>query len=257
MGIDALPLIPDFYRSMVLRALIICLAVSATTTLCAQEFTITKVERVGSSVVLTYNLIDTLRNRTYTVALYSSADNYISPLQKVVGDVGLEVRPGANRKITWNAKEELGASFDGNVGLEVRGKVYIPFVKLDGFDDYKKFKRNKDYKITWTGGRGNNVLNFDLYKGTKKITTYPNIANVGHHTIKFEKVKPGKNYTLKISDSKNKDDVVYSAPFKIRAKVSLLVKLIPLAGAGYFISTLLNPDPDNDDIVDPPTPTGN
>jgi len=219
----------------------------------AQDFTIIRVERSGANLMLYYNLIDSVRNRVYTVNLYSSADNYTSPLQKVTGDIGLEVKPGVNRKIIWSAKEELGSSFTGDVGLEVRGKVYIPFVKLDGFDDYKKFKRNRNYTITWTGGRGNSVLNFDLYRGETLIKAYPNIANVGYHTLKFQGIKPGKNYRLKISDSKNKDDVVNSAPFKIRAKVPILVKLLPIAALGYLISTI-EPTPEGDpDIVDPPT----
>lgn len=219
----------------------------------AQVCTITRIERVADNVVLHYDLVDTIQNRSYTINLYSSVDNYTAPLQKVTGDVGLEIKPGANKKITWSAAEDLGAAFNGEVALEVRGKIYIPFVKLDGFNDYKKFKRNKTYKITWTGGRGNTVLNFDLYRGTKKVTSYPNIANVGYTNLKFENVKPGKNYWLKISDSKNKDDVVYSAPFKIRAKVPLLVKLIPIGAIGYLIYSLSD-DAGSDDIVDPPTP---
>lgn len=238
---------------MILRALLIVAWLSHSIVAFAQVFSIEKVERSGDNVILYYNLIDTLRNHAYTVNLYSSADNYTAPLQKVTGAVGLEVKPGVMQKIVWAAKEEMGSAFNGDIGLEVRGKIYIPFVKLDGFDDYKKFKRNKNYKVTWTGGRGSSVLNFDLYKGEKKVAAYPNIANVGHHNLKFEHVKPGNNYKLKISDSKNKDDVVYSAPFKIRAKVPLLVKLISLGGIGYFISTLLG-DPANDDIVDPPKP---
>lgn len=238
---------------MNLKALIFVIAVCVIShAVKAQTFTITKVERISDDVVLHYDLVDTVVSRSYTINVFSSADNYITPLQKVSGDVGLEVRPGANHKIVWHAKEELGNTFSGDIALEVRGKIYIPFVKLDGFDDYKKFKRNRTYKITWTGGRGNSVLNFDLYKKEKKITTFPNIANVGNYSLKFEQVKPGRNYRLKISDAKNKDDVVYSAPFKIKRKVPLIVKVIPLVAAGYIISTTAK-DSDNS-IVDPPEP---
>lgn len=239
---------------MIKRAFILSALLCASILLLqAQDFSIAKVERIGGTVILHYNLIDTVRNRVYTVNVYTSKDNYTTPLQHVTGDIGLEVKPGANRKIIWEAREELGASFAGDLGLEVRGKVYIPFVKLDGFDDYKKFKRNKTYNITWTGGRGNNVLNFDLYRKETLIKAYPNIANVGYHTIKFQGIKPGRNYRLKITDSKNKDDVVYSAPFKIRARVPLLIKLLPIAISGYFISTL-GSDPAEEDIIGPPEP---
>lgn len=234
-------------------AVFLCLS---TFLLPAQIFTITKVELAGSDVLLYYNLIDSSANRTYTVGLYTSTDNFNSPLTKVSGDVGLEVKPGIGRKILWKASEELTETFTGDVALEVRGKIYIPFIKLDGFNDYKNFKRNKIFKITWTGGRGNNVLSFDLYRGNKKITTYPNIANVGEYKMKFEGVRPGKNYILKISDSKNKDDVVVTDSFRIKRKTPLIVKLIPLAVGGYFIAKLLT-EPSNDEIPDPLTPNGN
>jgi hypothetical protein len=219
----------------------------------AQDFTIKKVELTGGNMVLHYDLVDSVRNRTYTINLYSSSDSYVNPLTKVSGDVGMEVKSGGNRKITWRLKEELPPDFNGDMALEVRGKVYIPFVKLDGFDDYKKFKRGKSYKITWTGGRGNSVLHMDLYKGDKKIDTYPNIANVGHHNLTFGKVKPGKNYRLKVSDSKNKDDVVNSGEFTIKRKTPIVLKLIGLAGVGYLV-TLLLPEPVEPDINDPIKP---
>lgn len=228
--------------------------VLATSTV-AQVFTITKTERQGDNLILYYDLLDSINNRAYTINVYSSSDNYINPLSKVSGDVGLEVKPGGNRKIIWRAKEELGPDFVGNLALEVRGKIYIPFVKLDGFNDYKKFKRLRNYKITWTGGRGNSVLNFDLYRGEKKITSFPNIANVGQYTVKFEgNIRPGNNYKLKVADAKNKDDVVWTENFKIRRKTPLLLKVIPLLAVGYLATTLTGSTSTNNDIVDAPTP---
>jgi hypothetical protein len=219
----------------------------------SQDFSISKLELAGNDVLVYYNLIDSVK-RTYSIVLYSSNDSYGAPLQQVSGDVGLEVQPGRNKKIIWNAQKELGATFKGELGVEIRGKVYIPFVKLDGFDDYKSMKRGKTYRVTWTGGRGNSVLNFDLYRGETKITTYPNIANVGHYDMEIGKFKPGKNYKLKVSDAKNKDDVVYSSTFKVSRKVPLILPIVGAIGLTYAIITLW-PDKEKD-IVDPPTPNG-
>lgn len=77
----------------------------------SQEFMIHKVEITAETIVIHYNLVDTTSERRYTVNAYSSKDNFLAPLQKVSGDIGLEVAPGINRKITWNSKEELGNSF--------------------------------------------------------------------------------------------------------------------------------------------------
>jgi len=241
-----------------LRALALCTLVTISFAAQAQVFVITKTERQGDNIILHYDLSDTVANRAYTINVYSSMDNYINPLTKVTGDVGLEVKPGGNRKITWNASEELGADFNGDLALEIRGKIYIPFVKLDGFDDYKKFKRLRNYKITWTGGRGNSVLNFDLYRGEKKVTSFPNIANVGQYTLRFDgNVRPGKNYRLKVSDAKNKDDVVWTEKFKVKRKTPLLLKMLPMLGVGYLATTLAGKNNGSNDIVDPPTPKTN
>lgn len=220
----------------------------------AQSFKITRLERLGGTVAIHYDLIDSIASRTYTVTIFSSKDNFTSPLEKVTGDTGLEVKPGPGRKVIWDATAELGSTFSGDVSLEVRAKVFIPFIRMDGFDDYRKFKRKKSYNITWSGGRGNNVLNFDLYHGDKKVATYPNIANVGHYKLTFNGVRTGKNYRFKISDSKNKDDVIYTAPFAIRAKIPFLLKALPVVGVGYVIYMLSTRESGNDDIVEPPEP---
>jgi hypothetical protein len=218
----------------------------------AQSFKIDRFERIGDDLIIYYNLADSINNRVYTINLYASNDNFINPLTKVEGDLGIEIKPGGNRKIIWHAKEELGSSFKGSVAIEVRGKLYVPFVKLDAFEDYKKFKRKKNYKIVWTGGRGDQVLNFDLYRGNKKITTYPNIANVGNFNLRFDGVRPGRNYSLKITDIKNKDDVVITEPFKIKRKTPLLLKVLPVLGLGFALIQLAPII--EQDIVDPITP---
>jgi len=221
----------------------------------AQDFIINKIERTGSDVVIHYDLLDSITNRSYTINVYASTDNYINPLAEVSGDIGLEIKPGGNRKITWNAQKELGDDFNGTLSLEVRGRIYIPFVRLDGFDDFKIFKRNKDYKITWTGGRGNQVLNFNLYKGDEKITVFPNVANVGEYNLKFEQVKPGKGYYFKIEDNRNKDDVVLTETFFIKRKVPLLLKVVPLLAIGFVLSTLSSDgDGGDNSIPDPISP---
>jgi len=223
---------------------------------CAQEFNMKRFELAGDQLLLYYDLLDTAKNRSYTVHVYSSRDNYLNPLQKLSGDVGLEVKPGMNKKITWNAKEELGAEFEGNVAIEVRGKLYIPFVRMSGFDDTQVRKRGVPFMMTWSGGTRQNVLNFDLYKGAEKVWTQAGVGNTGKYEMTIPKnVKPGEGYRFKISDSKNRDDVVYTGDFAIKRKVPLLLKMIPVvavAGGAYFLLQS-NETPD---IGDAPCPEG-
>lgn len=219
-----------------------------------QEFNIRKVELAGENLNIYYDLRDTVAGHTYTINAYSSIDNFVNPLTKVSGDLGLQVRPGLNKKIVWNAKQELGPEFEGKVGLEIRGKIFIPFVQLKNFSEYKVFKRLRKYPITWSGGTTRNVLNFDLIRNDKVVYTFAGIGNDGNYDLIFPgDTRPGKNYHLRISDSKNRDEVIVTEQFTIRRKFPLLLKVIPLAAAGAVIYLLL-PEPPEEEIVDPSTP---
>lgn len=222
----------------------------------AQEFSIKQIEVGGDLLTLHYDLIDTVKDHTYSIYVYSSKDNFLSPLEKLTGDVGLEVRPGVNRKVVWSAKEELGAAFTGEIELEVRGRLYIPFIRFEGFKDVDVRKRGVPFLVKWSGGTRQNILNFQLYEGDKLRHTFPNAPNNSEHRITIPtSVKPGKGYFFKISDTKNKDQVVNTPTFEIKRRYPLALKIIPVLLVGGAIYFLL-PDPQPDAIEGPPaTPT--
>ena len=226
----------------------------------AQEFTIKKIELTGESIILHYDLIDTIKARTYTINVYASKDSYLAPLQKIKGDAGLEVKPGQNKKIVWNSKEELGATFRGDIELEVRGKAYIPFVKFEGFQDEQVIKRGKAKTMTWSGGTRQNILNFSLYKGDEYIDVIPNVANSGSYDMIIPtSVKPGKGYYFLVSDSKNKDQVMKTNTFTVKRKVPLGLKLLPLALIAAIPLLVSDPSPSPSELDKPfdPPPTQN
>ena len=215
-----------------------CLIVHCLATI-AQEVSIHSVEVNASQVTLHYDLMDTTRNRTYTVFVYSSLDNFLSPLAKISGDAGLEVKPGPNKRILWNAKEELGATFNNGVQLEIRGRVYIPFIRFDGFADSKVRKRTVPFLVKWTGGNRQNILNFQLYRDEKLVYSFPNAPNSYEYKLVIPtSVKPGKGYYLKVSDTKNKDQVVNTGTFAVKRKYSLALKAIPVIAVGGLLYVL-------------------
>lgn len=222
----------------------------------AQEFSIKRIELTPETLILHYDLVDTIKARTYTINLFSSKDTYLAPLQKVKGDVGLEVRPGLNKKITWSSKEELGPAFRGDIELEVRGRVYIPFVKFEGFQDEQVIKRGKAKTITWSGGTRQNILNFTLYRGEEYVDVIPNVANSGSYDLIIPtSVKPGKGYYFLVSDSKNKDQVMKTNTFTVKRKVPLGLKLLPIALLG--IIPFLGGEDAPDDLEMPGGPPDN
>jgi hypothetical protein len=222
----------------------------------AQQFSIKRVELADQKVVVHYDLLDSVTGRSYTMNVYSSHDNFLNPLQNITGDAGMEIKPGNNKKIVWDAKAELGPDFAGRVALEIRGRLYIPFVRFTGFEDYKTLKRGKAYQLTWSGGTSQNILNFDLYRKEKKVSTFANIANVGNYKLILPKdTKPGKGYRFRVSDTKNKNEVVYTETFNVKRKTPGFLKVLLIGGVGFGIYTML--DQGDDAIPDPIKPTGN
>lgn len=212
----------------------------------SQKIELKHVEFKDNKVIVNYNLLDSIADRYYSIRLYSSSDGFLNPLTKVAGDVGLEIKPGLDKKIVWTVKDEPQINFEQKISLEVRGRIFIPFINTESINQYKVFKRNRNYDLTWTGGSPQNILNFDLYNGDKKIASFPNIGNVGHHSFRFPAhTKPSRHYRFRISDSKNKEEVVFTQEFKIKRKVPLLAKIIPALAAGYFVSILFKPVKDD------------
>lgn len=220
----------------------------------AQKVAVKKVELAGEKIIIYYDLEDSNPNNEYQIQLYSSQNNYTTALTHVKGDVGNEVKAGS-KKIEWSIREELGP-YKGKLALEVRGKAYAPFLKLQNFDVNKKFKRGKSYAILWKAG-SINPIHIELYKGSERVTGELNHPNNGSYQLSIPgKVKPGSDYRLKMTDSRNSDDVIYSGYFKVTPKVPLLLKVAPLAVVGGAV-LFLKPgggSKGGGGIPDPPMP---
>ena len=212
----------------------------------AQNVIIKKVELQGDKVIVHYELDDSNPNNEYQLQLYASKDNFAAPLSKVKGDVGDEIKPGTDKKIEWNIREELGG-YKGRISLEVRGKVFAAFVRLQNFDVAKKYKKGKSFNLTWKPGNTNPV-NIELYKGNDRVGGETNHPNNGAFTMFVPgHAKPGKDYRLKISDAKNSSDVIYTEYFKVTPKVPIWMKVAPVLIVGGVVVIILSG-------TDPPPP---
>lgn len=228
----------------------------------AQKVSIQKVDLDGEKIIVYYDLEDANTNHEYLLNLYSSNDNYTDPLKSVTGDVGQEVKPGTNKKMTWNIRQEYGG-YKGRIALEIRGRVYTPFVKLDNYAIKKAYKRGKTYNISWKAG-GNNPIHLELYKGNLRLDGAMNHPNNGVYTLSLPKdAKPGKDYRLKISDSRNNDEVIYTPYFKVTPKIPMAAKVLGglvIVGGGVAAAGLAGGGSDGGGtttggkIPDPPLP---
>jgi hypothetical protein len=224
----------------------------------SQRVEIDRIFFENGKVHVQYKLIDDKGDRNYQMQLYGSIDNYISPLKEVRGAVGVEIYPGEQKEIIWDPFAEYGEDFEDQIALEIRGRVYIPFVKFDDFN-FKSIKRGKAYALTWTGGSASNILNIELYNSeNNKVEVFSNVANVGEYSLTLPKgTKPGKGYRLRISDKKNKDDVVYSKEFKVVRKIPLVAQIgagVIIAGGIYYFVSQLGAEENNSIESVPTTP---
>lgn len=219
-----------------IAALPLCLAV---TPCLAQTVDIKWTEIVHDKIIIHYDIEDGNPNHEYQVSLFSSKDNFAAPLTKVSGDIGPDVKPGKDKIIMWAIIQELG-SYKGKIELELTAKVFVPFIKLTSFDASKKYKRGKSYPMVWVSGNLSGQIDIDLYRGNNRISSERNVPNTG----KFDwfvspGAKPGKNYTLRFTNSKNRSEVIYSDAFSIRPKFPLILKVAVLTGLGAGAIILL------------------
>ncbi len=203
-----------------------------------QSFPISSIDLEDDKVIIHYVLADENREHQYLIQLFSSQDNFTTALTKVSGDVGTEVKPGASNKIVWDAAKELGA-FKGDLSFEVRGRVFVPFVKLKSINEGDVFKRGKNYPITWSSGNLSGQVNIELYRGDVRISGDNNQPNVGKYDWYVPgSAKKGSNYRLKFTNAKDRNDVVYSKEFTVKPRTPFLVKVLGVAVIGGGIAVL-------------------
>lgn len=218
----------------------------------AQQAFIKKIELTGNKVIVYYDLDDDNPNNEYQMNLFISKDKFVTPMSKVKGDVGDEIKPGTGKKIEWNIFEELG-SYKGDLELEIRGKVFVPFVKIQSFGTKQALKRGKAYDMIWRPGN-TNPLHIEVFKGSQRMQGELNLPNNGKYTVNLgPHLKPGGGYRVKITDSKRTDDFVYSDEFVVKRKVPLLLKAIPILGAGAFVALSGGGSSGSSEIPGPPS----
>lgn len=221
----------------------------------AQTVTIKKVQLAGDKIIVNFDLEDSNPNNNYLLNLYTSRDNFAVPVKTVTGDVGLQVKPGADKKIVWNVITDYGG-YKGKLSLEIRGKVYMPFALFQSVTNKAHFKRGKSHEFKWTPGN-NNPLSIELYKGGQRISGDVNQPNNGSYSLFIPAhAALGKDYKIRMYDMRSPDEVLYSEPFAVRPKIPLIVKILPIAVVGTVVAILFKPkpEPSGAEIDDPDFP---
>lgn len=239
---------------------IVCFTMALSIPSFAQNLDIDFIEYVGRNVVVHYTLDDGANsNRQFLVQLYSSQDNFTTPLTRVTGDFGSEVSAGVDKKIIWDITNELG-SFKGTIALELRGRVYVPFVKIKDITEGQVFKLGKNYPINWISGNLSGQVNIELFNAdNERIWGENNVSNVGKFDWYIQgNVKKGRDYKLKFTNAKDRNDVVYSKSFTIKPKIPFFVKagsvVVMVTLVGVLVSNSSKSESSNEDKAYSPPP---
>lgn len=224
-----------------------------------QKLIVTDIQVKEQVIIVSYNLEELPPGNELQVQLFSSIDNFISPLKKVSGDIGSTLEAGYNKSITWNYAEEY-PGYSGKISVEVRGKAFIPVARFRNVTGGTIYKRGDNYGIDWKPGN-NKVVDIEVYQGSNRVQGESNINNSGNYNLQLlPTLKPGNNYRIKISDSRNPEEYVYSESFTVKRKIPLLIKAVPIAIIGVLgLYTILNSSSEKSSEIPgvPGLPSGN
>ncbi len=220
---------------------------------------------VAENIEITFDLIDEVGGQTFDLQLFSSFDNYTSPLQYVSGDIGKEVSPGTGKKVIWEAKRELG-EYKGAIYLEIRGIITPPFVRILTPNAGNKFKPGKTMEIRWDSDVTRNIR-IDLYRQGTRISAIADTPNTGKCTWTLsKKTAKGAGYYLVFSSDAKPGKTVESVQFAVAKGMPVWVVVAGVAVVGGVVGVVMSlgddgggtPDPvvTDNDIPDPIKPGG-
>jgi len=197
----------------------------------AQDISNFSYKIVGNKIEVTYTLGGKASDR-YKVALYNSLDKYASLVKLATGDVGDDITPGNAKKITWDAKEELG-EFKGGLALKLK-TFFIPFITFS-LGEGEKLTMGKTNTVEWSGQSKN--LKLQLYRGNRKMADLGNVSSAGQFDWNLPKkaFEKGSNYKIKGSASGRE---AFSNSFTLKNKLPIYIWIIPVAVVGGVVAII-------------------
>jgi hypothetical protein len=210
-------------------------------------------------IVVTYDLNGS-EDQVFNVNIYSSKDNFETPLTLVTGDVGQNVVPGNKKRIEWLAKNELG-DFEGNLIFEVR--AFLPEPAFDPLEfvgfNLTEIKSGKSYRIQWKGGKPKEKIDILLYEDGKQQSKIAQVDNSGKYLFKIPKGSKSSNYRIQLDGDSG---TVGSSQFKIKRGISPLIIGGGVLVVGGIVAAILLLDfdgggggePTNNDLPVAPEP---
>ncbi len=224
----------------------------ATFQLSAQRLDNIRAEAVngGERVIITYDINGASQGQKFRVSVFSSHNNYSTPLTMLSGDVN-EVTAGTGKKIEWNAKGEM-VEYSGDITFELRADpVAVPLtVKTPS-----GAKKGKAVTISYEGVAPGENVKLDLMKGGVVVNQIGTTSDPARYvwTVPSDATK-GSDYQVRLTAGSR---VTNSGSFSVKSKTSPLVYIIPgvvVVGAIIFLVTRDKDDGGSGELPTPPDP---
>ena len=206
-------------------------------TLAAQKIENVKATINGDDIIITYDLSGK-EGQEFKINLYVSNNNFSKPLIKASGDIGSKITPGKDKRVVWNAKNEL-PEYKGDLIIEVRGEAG------------GSIKRGKLMNISWTGGTPGETVELSLFKGGEVKEKISEQSNNGVYSWQVPKKTKSGSYQLKLTG--NSSGFAMSTNFKIKPRTPFIVKLLPFLAVGAVAYVVLGGEKAKD-LPAPPEP---
>jgi len=227
----------------IIRASVLLLILLTSSVHC-QEVENIQVQVKGHLIVVSFDLTSADPSIKYKIDLFSSHDDFQTPLTAVTGDVNEDIIPGSGKQIFWTPREELPGNFNQEIQFKIVSEAMVPPIDIEPFIITQplagsNFKRGKKLELRWTGSNPGNEVKFELFRDGQKVTDLNQIQNQGFYTWQIPiKTKVGKGYSIKLTDASDPRVSGFSEEFTLKHKLPTVVKLIPILAIGIVVTVM-------------------
>jgi hypothetical protein len=204
----------------------------------------------GERVTITYDITGAPANQKFKVSVYSSHNNYSTPLSLVTGDLN-DVTPGTGRRIEWNARNEM-VEYTGDVTFELRADpMTIPLsVKTP-----TGVKKGKSTTINYEGVISGENVKLELIKSGVVVNQVGTTTDPARYTWTVPvDVDKASDYQIRLTAGTR---TTTSGSFSIKQKLKPWMYIVPVVVVtGVVVFLLVKPKKsgNDNDLPTPPEP---
>lgn len=213
----------------------------------AQSLRILETNVLTDSVIIRYQLIDSVAGRSYQVGLYAITGNDTTALDRIEGAVGDSIQPGIYT-LRWAAYREWDR-YRGIVQFQVRALPNFSFLSPE---NQTTVRRAKGIDFSWYGQNSTlDSLKIDLFRYEEFIQTIDWVKGRGDYAWRVPpKLPMGEGYRIRLTGLEPRVNYGFSPYFIVDNRYPLWMKIAPpvAAATGYVLFLVLRLLPSPEDV---------